>query len=118
MASLRDLLDFAGTLRYGVPTSEKEILARQQILPGAPPANTETGEEADRFTPRATSSRSSIQSSPRWRQPAVSRLKTSDLPFFGGSSAELQSYADQGTQQGIAAARRGQTLAEIIGARR
>ena len=116
MASLRDLLDFAGTLRYGVPTSEKEILARQQLLPGAPPANTETGEEADRYGAAYLFGLEHPEFA-ALAQPAVSRLKTSDLPFFGGSSPELQSYADQGSQQGIEAARRGQTLADIIGRR-
>jgi hypothetical protein len=116
MASLRDLLDLAGTLRYGIPTSQKEIIARQQLLPGAPPANTETGEEADRYSAGYLFGLQHPELA-EWVQPAVSRLKTSDVPFFGGSSPELRSYADAASQQRIAAGRRGQTLADIIGRR-
>lgn len=103
MANYMDYLDVLGRLRYGVPTSEKEPLARAQALPGAPAANTAAGEEADRYS---------------YVQPLVSRLKVSDLPFFGGSSPELQSYADAGAQQGIQAAGQGLTLGQILGGRR
>lgn len=103
-------------LRYGIPTSQKEIVARQQLLPGAPAANTETGEEADRYSAGYLFALEHPELA-TWVQPAVSRLKTSDLPFFGGSSPELQSYADAGSQAGIAARRSGQTLADILGRR-
>lgn len=101
MGAIRDILDQAGRLRYGVPTSEKERLARAGALPGAPEPD-EDAEEADRYASGYLFSAAHPTLS-RVVQPLVSRLKVSDLPAFGGSSAELQSFADAGA----AMARRG-----------
>lgn len=93
-----NVADQFGRIRYGVPTSEKERLAREGNLPGAPdPA--QGVEEADRYA-------SGFLSGQTWPaasdiiQPLVDRVKTSDLPFFGGDDPELQSYASEGSRRG------------------
>lgn len=111
--NIRDILDFAGNLRYGVPTSEKEVIARQQLLPGAPPANTETGEEADRYSAAYLFGLQHPDIAEAV-MPAVAALKVSGVPFFGGSTEETQAYGDRGSQMGIQAARQGKTLADIL----
>ena len=95
----RDLLD-TGSLRYGVSTAEKEKLARQGLLPGAP-ADTTAGQE------RADRSASGYLFPSPWPRlaktvmPAISALKTSGIPFFGGESPDLQSYAQEGMNRAL-----------------
>jgi hypothetical protein len=48
MGALSDLLDQAGRLRYGMPTSQKEAMARAGSLPGSPTPDADA-EEADRY---------------------------------------------------------------------
>lgn len=108
-----DFLDIIGSLRYGVPTSQKETLARQGSLPGAPEDKTAEQKAADRyaagflFALQHPGIASTVQ-------PIVDRLKTSDLPLFGGSSPELQSYASEGVTRGADLARQGLTLADLL----
>ena len=111
---LEAALDAPGRLRYGVPTSTKERLALQQALPGAPRDMTADQDAANRYASGFLFGREHPQIAAAV-QPIVSRLKVSDLPFFGGSSPELQSQADYGVQQGINASDRGMTLADILG---
>lgn len=101
MADIRDLFDLAGVIRYGVPTAEKERLAISGALPGAPEDRSPEQDAANRYAagylfakqhPRLAS----------WIQPAVDVIKTSDLPFLGGSSPELQSYASEGSARALA----------------
>lgn len=108
-----DLQGLAGILRYGVPTQEKERLAREASLPGAPEDNTAEQTAADRYA-------AGFLFGLRYPelavvvQPYVDRLKTSDLPLFGGSTPEEQSYASEGVQRGAAMAGQGLTLAELL----
>ena len=110
---LRDLLDFAGRIRYGMPTSEKERLAVTGALPGAPEDKTVDQTAANRYSSgflfalEHPTLAAAIQ-------PVVSQIKVSDLPILGGSSPELQSYADSGVQQGIAAYKHGKNLADLL----
>ena len=92
-----------GLLRYGVPTSEKERLARGGELPGSPRADTEEAEEADRYAAGYLFGQQWPTAS-RYMQPLVDMVKTSDLPFIGGADPELQSWASHGVQQGQQAA--------------
>lgn len=109
-----DFLNVLGNIRYGVPTSQKESLARSGSLPGAPEDTTAEQKAADRyaagflFALQHPEIASTIQ-------PLVDRLKTSDLPLFGGASPELQSYASEGVTRGADLARQGMTLADLIG---
>jgi len=96
--ALEDMLDQAGRLRYGVPTSEKERLARSGELPGSPEADADA-EEADRYAAGFLFSKKHPDLSAAL-QPLISRLKVSKTPLFGGSSPELQSYADFGSSMG------------------
>lgn len=106
-------LDYFGVLRYGVPTSEKEKLAREGNLPGAPKDTSEDQAAADRFAAGFLFG-FRYPSLAEQLLPTINALKTSDLPFFGGDSPELQSFASQGMQQGIAEALRGGTLEDLI----
>ena len=88
-----------GNLRYGMPTADKEVLARQGSLPGAPRDTSADQAAADRYASAFLFAKehptlSSVV------QPLVDRVKTSDLPFFGGDSPELQSFAQQGANRG------------------
>ncbi len=96
MAGLADLL---GVLRYGVPTDEKEQLARMGSLPGAPVDRTADQAAADRYASGYLFGKTHPVIAPAV-QPFVNRLKTSDLPFFGGSTPELQSQAQAGVNTG------------------
>lgn len=101
---VEDPLDQLGRLRYGVPTSEKERLARTGELPGAPTYNPtlsdeENMERADRYASGYLFGKARPQVS-SFIQPLIDMLKTSDLPAFGGSSPELQSYASEGARRG------------------
>lgn len=98
MDALSSLADQTGRIRYGVPTSVKERLARMRALPGAPEV-TADAEEADRYAAGHLFGREHPMLSEKL-QPLVSMLKTSDLPLLGGSSPELQSYADAGARAG------------------
>jgi len=100
MPNVMDLLDIAGRLRYGVPTSEKEAAARRGDLPGAPVDNTADQARADRYAAGYLFGKAHPTIAAAV-MPIVSQLKTSDLPVLGGSSPELQSYALQGAQRGI-----------------
>lgn len=96
--NFEDLLD-TGALRYGVSTAEKERLAREGSLPGAPVDHSADQTKADRYAAGFLFG----QNWPRLSeavQPVVDRIKTSDLPFFGGSTPEEQSYASAGAAQG------------------
>ncbi len=93
-----DAADQLGRLRYGVPTSEKERLARTGELPGAPSPLTTGVEEQDRYASGFLSGQTWPNASELF-QPLVDRVKTSDLPFFGGDSPELQSYASEGSRR-------------------
>jgi len=95
-----DLLDLAGTLRYGMPTSEKERLARSRALPGAPKDTSAEQAPADRYAAGYLFAQAHPTIAPMV-QPYVDQLKTSSLPFLGGSSPELQAYASQGVQQAL-----------------
>jgi hypothetical protein len=92
-----------GLLRYGVPTSEKERLARSGELPGSPQADTEEAAEADRYAAGYLFGLNWPAAS-KFIQPMVDMVKTSDLPLFGGANPELQSWASHGVQQGRQAA--------------
>lgn len=98
-ALLSSLADQFGRLRYGVPTSEKERLARTPgALPGAPRADADA-EEADRYASGYLFGQTWPRLAPVL-QPYIDRLKVSDVPLLGGSSPELQSYATQGVAMG------------------
>lgn len=99
MDFLNFLLDQAGRIRYGVPTSEKEALARSGSLPGAPEDFSAGQEKADRYASGFLFGQEHPYIS-QMVQPLVNRIKTSDLPFLGGSSPELQSYASEGARRG------------------
>ena len=79
----RDLLD-TGTFRYGVTTAEKERLARARALPGAPRDLSADQSVADRYA-------AGYLFGTNWPNlapvvlPLINVLKTSSLPFFGGS---------------------------------
>lgn len=108
---LGDIPDQFGRLRYGVPTSEKERLARTGELPGSPAADTMDSSEADRYASGYLFGRTWPNLS-RLIQPAVDTLKTSSLPLFGGESPEMQSYATAGGNAGRTS--RGSNLQELI----
>lgn len=95
--ALMGLLDQAGRLRYGVPTSVKEAMARSGSLPGAPQPDADA-EEADRYASGYLFAKAHPKIS-KAVQPLVSRLKVSDLPLFGGATPELQSFADAGATE-------------------
>ncbi len=102
--SFKDFFD-TGALRYGVSTADKERLAIGRELPGAPEDATADQDPANRYAAgylfaQEHPTLSSVV------QPFVDMLKTSDLPFFGGSSPELQSWASHGATQGREAAER------------
>lgn len=99
MPNWSDYLDVLGQLRYGVPTSQKEALAAQGALPGAPQDPTAEQERANRYASGYLFGQQWPNVAPAV-QPWVDRIKTSNLPFLGGSSPELQSYASQGVAKG------------------
>src|SRR3989304_7604207 len=111
------MLDVLGRLRYGVSTSEKERLARSRELPGAPKDTSPEQATADRYAAGFLFARQHPTLAPLV-QPMVDRLKTSDLPFFGGESPEAQSYASQGVARALAergsAQPRGMSLGAIL----
>lgn len=96
---LEGLADQFGRLRYGVPTSEKERLARTRgSLPGMPPVS-ESAEESDRYASGYLFGQTWPRLAPEI-QSLIDRIKVSDLPLVGGSTPELQSYATQGVNAG------------------
>ena len=92
--TLSEMANQAGRLRYGMPTSEKEVIARQRSLPGAPEVDSDA-EEADRYAAGYLFRKNRPRAS-KALQWLASRANVSDMPFFGGSKPELQSYADAG----------------------
>ena len=100
MPSFRDILGSIGSLRYGVPTAEKERLARMGELPGAPEDTSADQQAADRYASGYLFGQAHPTIAPAV-QPYVDMLKTSDLPFFGGSTPEEQSYASEGIRRAI-----------------
>jgi hypothetical protein len=105
--------DFFGKLRYGVDTAEKEKLARQRALPGAPLDTSAEQEKADRYASGYLFGKTWPILS-RLAQPMVDRLKTSDLPLLGGSTPELQSQASSGVMQGRLAAENQQQQGDSV----
>lgn len=88
----RDLLD-TGALRYGVPTAEKERLARQRSLPGAPLDLTADQAAADRYA-------AAYLFGLEW--PRLSKAVEPALTGFKvltGTDPILQSYATAGLSQ-------------------
>ena len=100
---LSKLMDLPGYLRYGVPTSEKERLAVSGELPGAPEDPSASQDVSNRYAAGYLFGREHPTVS-RAVQPLVDMVKTSDLPFVGGSDPELQSWASQGVRSGSEAA--------------
>lgn len=94
------VFDVTGYLRYGVPVSEKERLAASASLPGAPADQSEDLDAANRYASGYLFAQQHPKLAPVV-QPLIDMLKTSDLPFFGGSSPTLQSYATAGMNQGL-----------------
>lgn len=112
MPNPRDYVD-TGAVRYGVSTAEKERLARERTLPGAPEDRSENQEAADRFAAGFLFGFHYPQIAP-YIQTLVNRVKTSDLPVFGGSSPELQSHAVHGMEMGILERAKGTTLEDLL----
>ena len=94
-----DFLDWFGNLRYGMPTSQKEVLAISGALPGAPQDMTAEQTIANRYASGYLFGREHPTLA-SMVQPFVDMVKTSDLPFFGGSTPEEQSYASEGVRRG------------------
>jgi len=99
--------------RYGTDTATKEVLAREGSLPGAPVDPSADQEIADRY---AAGFLFGLQYPTLAENvlPYLNMLKTSDIPGFGGSSPELQSYGSHGIQQGILEATKGTTLKDLV----
>jgi hypothetical protein len=97
---LGDKLDFVGNLRYGMSTSEKERIARAGTLPGAPPSRPSNDEISDRYAAGYLFGDTYPRAAPLL-MPAINALKTSSVPFFGGSSPELQDNATAGMVRAI-----------------
>jgi len=95
-----DLLGALGKLRYGMSTGDKEVLAAGRVLPGAPVDNSAEQAKANRYASGYLFGQQWPRLAPAI-QPLVDRIKTSDLPFLGGESPELQSYATQGMNVGV-----------------
>lgn len=89
-----------GILRYGVSTADKERLAREGLLPGAPVDRTAGQERADRYA-------SGYLFASTWPKlskavmPFVNALKTSDIPFLGGDDPSLQAHAQSGVDRAL-----------------
>lgn len=98
-----DVADQAGRIRYGVPTSEKERLARTGSLPGAPSgADAET---ADRYAAGYLTTRQHPSLYPAIA-PYIDATKTSapaDIlgALLGGDTPTVQSYATSGMNQAL-----------------
>ena len=95
----RDIFD-TGWLRYGVSTADKEKLAREGLIPGAPRDNSAEQKQAERYA----ASYLFASTWPRLAQtvmPLVNAVRTSDLPLFGGDDPTLQSYAQQGMNRAL-----------------
>lgn len=95
----RDLLD-TGILRYGVTTADKEKLARERALPGAPLDPSAEQNVADRYA-------AGYLFATHWPKlapavlPIISALKTSSLPFLGGEDPSIQSFAQAGMNRAL-----------------
>lgn len=109
---VRDLFDLVGSIRYGAPTSEKERLAISGSLPGAPEDRTAEQDAANRYAAGYLFAKEHPRFS-RLVQPLVDAVKTSDLPWVGGSTPELQSYASHGATR--AREDYGSSLADLLG---
>ena len=105
--------DVAGTMRYGVGTAEKERLAVSGALPGAPLDQSADQDVANRYAAGYLFGQQYPNLAPAV-QPYVDRIKTSDLPFFGGESPEVQSWASHGVSMGAGAPR---TIGDFMGGR-
>jgi len=92
--SLETLLDLLGKLRYGMPTSQKEAVALQGSLPGAPPVRGADAAEAQRYAAGYLHARQYPQAS-RLSVPLAALIRG-----LFGESPELQSYAAQGANMG------------------
>lgn len=95
------LADPLGQLRYGMSTADKEAAAGRHDLPNAPKDQEyENDERTQRhaagyyFTKRYPNAAPILM-------PAINFLKTSSAPIFGGDSADLQSYAQDGMNQAL-----------------
>ncbi len=93
----RDLADPIGYLRYGMSTADKEVLARNGSLPGAPVDKSEEQKVADRYAAGYLFTRQWPTLGPIL-QPVANMIDTDTgiINPFGGSSPELQSYASEG----------------------
>ena len=100
MPDIGEILDATGYLRYGMPVARKEALAAGRSLPGAPADQSEDLDAANRYASGYLFAKQYPRIAP-FVQPLVDMLKTSDLPFFGGSSPTLQSYATAGMNQAL-----------------
>ena len=100
-----------GNLRYGVSTAEKERLASAGALPGAPKDQSENQDVANRYAAGYLFGQNYPNLAPVV-QPMVDRIKTSDLPFFGGESPETQAYASYGVNMGAGQPR---TVGDFMG---
>jgi hypothetical protein len=89
-----------GTLRYGVSLDEKERLAREGSLPGAPIDNTAEQEAADRYAAGYLFAQTWPRLAPVV-MPIINALKTSDLPLLGGDDPSLQSQAQAGVNRSL-----------------
>lgn len=81
-----------GSIRYGVSTAEKERIARNGSLPGAPKDHSADQKKADRYA-------SAYLFAKKWPRlsdavgPLLDMIGTSDLPIIGGLKPEEQSQA-------------------------
>jgi len=89
------LLDAAGYIRYGMSTADKEKIAREGLLPGAPKDTSAGQEKADRYA-------SGYLFTSNWPRlskaimPAVSMARA-----FVGDTPELQSFAQSGMNRAL-----------------
>lgn len=113
MPDPRELLSSIGAVRYGAPTGEKERLARQASLPGAPKDQTTEQQAADRYAAGFLFAFNHPEIAP-FVQDLVNVVKTSDLPLVGGSSPELQSYAVHGMRMGLLERDKGTSLGDLL----
>ena len=97
---LRDLLDLAGVIRYGVPTAEKERMAIESTLPGAPQDFSAEQTAANRYAAGYLFGQQHPEIA-ETVQPWVDLIKVSDLPLLGGSTPEEQSYASEGVRRAL-----------------
>lgn len=95
----RDLFD-TGILRYGVTTAEKEKLARERALPGAPRDPSAAQAAADRYAAGYLFGTYWPRAAPVL-MPWISAAKTSGWPLIGGENPALQSLAEAGLSRAL-----------------